>query len=1119
MALVHPSSQSSDASSQADDRAADRSSDRNGRPMAGSDTMALSQGLHVPRHFTRPEMHPFDEIEWDQRVSRITEPDGTIVFEMTDVEVPKTWSQLATDIIVSKYFRKAGLPADKSNGRGMETSARQVVTRLARTIRSMGEQWGYFASQADADSFEMELTHLLITQKGAFNSPVWFNCGLWHEYGIEGSGGNWYWDEDTQSLAESSSSYQHPQCSACFIQAVDDDLMSIFDLVKNEARLFKYGSGTGTNFSRIRGRQEHLSGGGTSSGLMSFLEVLDRAAGATKSGGTTRRAAKMVTLNMDHPEILDFIRWKAKEEKKVKALIDAGYSADFNGEAYKTVAGQNANNSVRINDRFMEAYLNGEDWHTTLRTTGEVCETFKAGELMEEVAQAAWACADPGVQFDDVINKWHTCLDTDRIYGSNPCSEYHFLDNTACNLASINLMKFAVPSDTVGVSLDIEGFRHACRIFFIAQEILVDFASYPTRDIAKNSHNYRPLGLGYANLGTLLMVSGIPYDSAESYATSAAITAIMTGHAYRTSSEMAAIRGPFAAYNNNRNSMLRVMNQHRDASYAIDAQHCPPELFSAATQDWDEAVALGEQYGYRNAQATVIAPTGTIGLLMDCDTTGIEPDFALVKWKKLAGGGYFKIVNQSLPRALAKLGYNEAQIQEIKTYILGHGMLEGAPHMGRQALEALGFSGEDIDKAYASVKNFTTFNEWTPGISTKQLLEAGMSPDAVHEVERYVNGTQTIEGAPHLKDEHLPVFDCANQCGEGVRFIDPMAHIKIMAATQPFISGAISKTVNMPHETTVDDIKNIYVESWRMGLKCVALYRDGSKHSQVLSGGKKKKEDSDDKADAKAETAVEEAPQQPTAPISLSSSQKIDPTLEAAETPTPQESLHWGQRRRLPQKRAGITVDASVAGHKVHVRTGDYKDGQLGEIFVDMFKEGAAYRSMVNCFAVAVSYGLQYGVPLEKFVDAFTFTRFEPAGMTDHPNVKMCTSVVDYIFRVLGMEYLGRTDFVQNPPTDASPVNVRMQRDESPTANLAHSVTLSPAEMAKEVPSRQTQLELDEVPVKSVTDPELASSMIRAESLKSMMGDAPLCSNCGNITQRNGSCYRCDNCGNSEGCS
>jgi ribonucleoside-diphosphate reductase alpha chain len=1033
------------------------------RPLIEKGLQASTEGLHFQRRFTRSEVNPLDEIEYEYRRSVITEPDGSIVFEMNQVEVPKTWSQLATDIIVSKYFRKAGV-----NG-GSETSARQVVHRISNTIAVHGTKKGYFASEADAKTFEAELAHLLITQKGAFNSPVWFNCGLWQQYGIEGSGGNWYWDETQDQVVETGNSYEHPQCSACFIQAVDDDLMSLFELAKNEARLFKFGSGTGTNFSKIRGRQEKLSGGGTSSGLMSFLEVLDRGAGATKSGGTTRRAAKMVTLNMDHPEIVDFINWKVKEEKKVAALIAAGYSADFNGEAYHTVAGQNSNNSVRISDAFMQAVLNDDAWQTTFRTTGEVCETYSAKALMKQISYAAWACADPGVQFDDITNDWHTCSNTDRIYGSNPCSEYHFLDNTACNLASINLLLFM---DSKTGQFDIEGFRHACRVFFTAQEIIVSMASYPTAEIAKNSYDYRPLGLGYANLGAYLMVNGIPYDSPESFSIAAAITGIMCGHGYKTSAEIAAVTGAFKGYAANKEPMLKVIGKHRDKAYDISSAHCPEALWKAAMQDWDEALELGQKYGYRNAQATVLAPTGTIGLLMDCDTTGIEPDFSLVKWKKLAGGGYFKIVNQALPRALSNLGYTQNQIQLIERYILGNGRLQGAPKMDVLSLKQSGFTDEQIQQAYDSVEATGNFNEWTMGITPKQLKEKGWTKSDLLALEIYVTGSQTVEGAPNLKDEHLPIFDCANRCGIGSRFIAPMAHIKIMAATQPFLSGAISKTVNLPNEATVEEIEQIYIDAWRMGLKCVALYRDGSKLSQVLNS-------------------------------SLSTEDTSDGD-EATQTSLLSPQLQRGDRRELPQKRQGLTIDTNIAGNKVYLRTGEYEDGRLGEIFIDMFKEGASYRSLLNCFAVSVSLGLQYGVPLEKFVNQFTFTRFEPSGFTDHPNVRNCTSILDYIFRVLGMEYLGETDYIQVKP-DVSSLRVN-------TLQTAETIPLS----------MQTMLPVPEIFESSAANqhaPKTNGHGAMNEHLKDLMGDAPPCDSCGNITVRNGSCYRCLSCGNSMGCS
>ncbi len=947
-----------------------------------------SKGLVVNRYFTKLEVNPFDDVRWTKRSSIIKEPDGSVVFEMHNIEVPESWSQLATDIVTQKYLRKAGVPESKGGKDGHEASVRQVIFRVAHTLRHAGEKMGYFASSEDAENFEADLTHLLVTQKGAFNSPVWFNCGLYQEYGITGSSGNWYWDPQTNSLKETTDAYSHPQCSACFIQSVDDDLMSIFELAKNEARLFKYGSGTGTNFSKIRGKQEKLSGGGTSSGLMSFLEVLDKGAGATKSGGTTRRAAKMVCLDIDHPEILDFIHWKVKEERKAGILIHhGGFEADFNGEAYHTVSGQNSNNSIRISDEFMQSYLESGKWSTKFRTNGEACDTYDARWLMRQIAEAAWNCADPGVQFDTTINAWHTSINTSKIYASNPCSEYMFLNDSACNLASLNLMKFT----NADGSFRVEDFQEAVHIFIIAQEIAVDFASYPTKVVAQNSHDYRPLGLGYANLGTLLMTNGIPYDSPKALAIAGAITSLMTGHAYKVSSEIAEVKGPFPGYEKNRVPTLKVMKQHRDAAHKIDSSLCPSELLKASQKAWSDAIANGEIHGYRNAQATVLAPTGTIGLLMDCDTTGVEPEFSLVKWKKLAGGGHFKIINQSVPEALRRIGYQDNQVTDIQNYILEKG---------------------------------------------------------------------TIEGAPNMKPEHLAIFDCANRCGEGVRFIDPMGHIRMMAATQPFISGAISKTVNLPNNVTVEDIEKIYVESWKLGLKAVALYRDGCKHSQPLSAGNSKKQDD-----------------------------QISPSTEAAKD---SEGMARGLRETLPMKRHGFTLETSVGGHKIFLRTGEYANGQLGEIFIDMYKEGAAYRSILNCFAIAVSIGLQYGVPLEKFVNSFTFTRFEPQGITDHPNIKICTSILDYIFRILGMEYTGRTDFVHLKPESLEALDRQESRQESsPPPQSVGAAAAKKRGTASDV----------------------------SEHLSEMMGDAPMCDLCGHITVRNGACYKCINCGNSMGCS
>lgn len=1064
------------------------------------ETAGLKGGLEFTRRFSHEGVRPLDAVEYTRRNSVITNPDGSVVFKMENVEVPKKWSQLATDIIVSKYFRKAGVPET-----GHETSARQVVTRIAHSIRQAGERLGgYFKSREDAQVFEEELLHMLITQKCAFNSPVWFNCGL-DQYGIEGSGGNWYWDHAMDTIQQTADAYSHPQCSACFIQSVRDDLMSIFDLVKAEARLFKYGSGTGSNFSAIRGRQEKLSGGGTSSGLMSFLEVFDRGAGATKSGGTTRRAAKMVCLNMDHPEIADFINWKVREEKKAKALIDAGYPSDFNGEAYRTIAGQNSNNSVRISDEFMKAYQEGGVWQTRLRTTGEVCETFKAEELMDKIAYAAWACADPGVQFDTTINRWHTSSNSGGINASNPCSEYMYLDDSACNLASINLMCFL---DEAG-NFDIEGYRHTARVFITAMEILVDFASYPTELIARNSHDYRPLGLGYANLGTLLMVQGIPYDSPQATAIGAALTAILTGHAYKTSAELATTKGPFPGYLKNREPMLKVIGMHRDAAYQISVKNCPADLLEAAHEDWDEALRLGKVSGYRNGQVTVIAPTGTIGLLMDCDTTGIEPDFALVKFKKLAGGGYFKIINQSVPQALKRLGYHVGEIQDIIDYVKGTSRLNGTPWINRETLREKGFKDEELNKIEAVLPaafdlSFP-FTKWILGeecfkrlgFKPEQydqpefsLLESlGFSKAEIDEANNVVCGMMTIEGAPHLKSEHLAIFDCANKCGKyGERFIEPMAHVRMMAAAQVFISGAISKTVNLPNESTVEDIKKIYVESWKLGLKAVALYRDGSKLSQPLNTKSRDRDKTEGKEKASALIHEEGA----------------------------------AKRMRLPKKRGGITVEARVGGQKVYLRTGEYEDGKLGEIFVDIHKEGAALRSIMNCFAIAVSLGLQHGVPLEEFVSVFTFTRFEPQGSVDHPNVKFATSIVDYIFRVLGMEYLGRTDFVQVQP-DASDLQIHSRK---PAAGITlehpdeknHGNGYEPKSLGASVVLPEAK-RLDIPALPQADKPTVGRSDALDEHLSNMMGDAPFCNSCGHVTVRSGSCYKCLNCGNSMGCS
>jgi ribonucleoside-diphosphate reductase alpha chain len=1059
---------------------------------------AKSDGIHVPRRFTTAGVDVFDSVKWDLRRTVISNPDGSTVFAMENIEVPASWSQLATDIVVSKYFRKAGVPGEP----GHETSVRQVVRRLAHTLRVSGEQQGgYFATTEDADAFEAELSYMLVHQIGAFNSPVWFNCGLYHEYGIQGSGGSFAVNLETNTVEMTTDSYSRPQVSACFIQSVTDDLMSIFELVKNEARVFKYGSGTGTNFSKLRGRMEKLSGGGTSSGLMSFLEVLDRGAGATKSGGTTRRAAKMVVLDMDHPEIVDFVQWKVREERKVAALVAAGYSSDFNGEAYATVAGQNSNNSVRVPDSFMQAVEKDGPWQTKFRTTGEVHQTMPARKLWRDIADAAWACADPGVQFDDTIQTWHTCKSTDRINATNPCSEFVFLDDTACNLASINLMKMRRDDG----SFDIEGYRHANRVFFLAQEIAVSFASYPTERIARNSEDYRPLGLGYANLGTLLMVEGLPYDSDAARTYAASITSMMTGEAYALSAEMAASKGAFAGYEKNRDSMMGVMKLHRDAARNIDATLAPRDMRSAAIESWDRAVAFGGLHGYRNAQATVLAPTGTIGLLMDCDTTGVEPDFALVKFKKLAGGGYFKIVNQSVPLALQRLGYDANAIDRIIRFAIGHGTLKGAPHINEDSLTAKGFTEREFEMFAKVLPNVldirmafgrgligdealtrlgvTMAEREKPGFNVLPFL--GFTDAQIEEANLFVCGTQTVEGAPGLKSQHLAVFDCANRCGpHSTRFIAPMGHVRMMGAVQPFISGAISKTVNLPNEATVDDVQGIYQESWKLGLKAVALYRDGCKMSQPLATSTKKK---------KEEPA---------------------PAAAAPEQAGP-DKLH---RRRLPRRRHGFTQEARIAGHKVFLRTGEYEDGKLGEIFIDMHKEGAAFRSMMNCFAIAVSMGLQYGVPLEDLVDQFCFTRFEPHGRVEgHDNIKVATSVIDYVFRVLGYEYLDRTDLAH--VIDEAPQGQLLRRPHATDVPVGKEVRIVAAAAAAAATDASPAK-----PVMVATASRLADSKdagtesIMAQNKKNL-GDAPACDTCGHITIRNGTCYKCVNCGNSMGCS
>jgi ribonucleoside-diphosphate reductase alpha chain len=1110
-----------------------------------------NKGLEFNRYFTKEGIKPEDLFEYEFRTSVIKNPTGDVVFELKNVEVPKSWSQVATDILAQKYFRKTGVP-QPDGSLGAETSIKQVAHRLANCWMQWGLDYNYFASSQDAKVFYDELVYMIIGQYAAPNSPQWFNTGLHTSYGITGSPqGHYFVDPKTEKLEKSTSAYERPQPHACFILSVKDDLVNdggIMDLWVREARIFKYGSGVGSNFSDIRGANESLSGGGHSSGLMSFLKVGDRAAGAIKSGGTTRRAAKMVVLNIDHPEIEEFINWKVEEEKKVAALIAAGYASDYEGEAYRTVSGQNSNNSVRITNDFMDAVNTNSDWNLIARTTGKPIKTLKAKKLWDDIAYAAWACADPGLQFDTTINEWHTCPEGGRINASNPCSEYMFLDDTACNLASVNLRKLF---DEETNTFDVVGFEHACRIWTVVLEISVLMAQFPSPEVAQNSYDYRTLGLGYANLGSILMLAGIPYDSDEAQAICGAVSAIMTGTSYATSAEMAQHFGAFNKYPENREHMLRVIRNHRYAAYdasendyeglgvkpqGIKAQFCPEYLLSAACGAWDKALQVGEKYGYRNAQTTVIAPTGTIGLVMDCDTTGIEPDFALVKFKKLSGGGYFKIINQSVPLALKNLGYEDFQIQAIVDYAKGKATLEGAPHINHDTLRAKGFKPADIEtieKGLPSAFQIDfVFNSYTLGEETLQrlgfkpeqyndmnfnLLRAlGYTKEQIAATNLYVCGTMTVEGAPYLRDEHLPVFDCANRCGEiGQRFIHPHGHIRMMAAAQPFISGAISKTINMPHEATVEEVQECYNLSWSMGIKANALYRDGSKLSQPLSNKSDSKEEDETPEATTAEEKVAFSLDQLTEEQVLQAA--MDIISKSTDTNFKRQLSRVVERKKLPSKRQGFTQKAAVGGQTIFVRTGNYQDGTLGEIFVDIHKEGASFRSIMNCFAIAVSVGLQYGVPLEEFVDKFVFTRFEPSGMVDgHPNIKNSTSIVDYIFRLLAYEYLDRSDLVQIP--DAEPKAVVQAPNTVKPYNTESAPDTYTANLAEPKPVYAEKVTVDEKDTRrlNTTQPELDGVQ---EHLKNMMGDAPSCNVCGHITIRNGTCYKCLNCGNSMGCS
>ncbi len=1223
--------------------------------------------MRIERRYTAEGQSPYADIEFCNATSEIRNPDGSVVFRLENIQVPKQFSQVASDILAQKYFRKAGVPAklkaveentipswlwrktadDKALNKlpkdkrfGSETDSRQVFDRLAGTWTYWGWKGGYFDSEADAQAFYDELRYMLATQKVAPNSPQWFNTGLHWAYGIDGpSQGHHYVDFETGKLTRSATAYEHPQPHACFIQSVDDDLVNengIMDLWVREARLFKYGSGTGTNFSSLRASGERLAGGGKSSGLMSFLKIGDRAAGAIKSGGTTRRAAKMVVVDIDHPDIEEFVTWKVHEEQKVAAIVTGSkvcqkhlqavmkacvncegsgddcfdpkknpalkremraakkamvpenyiqrvvqfarqgyktiefptYNTDWDSEAYLTVSGQNSNNSVRVTDGFLKAVTADGEWDLIGRIDGETKKTIKAAELWEQIGYAAWASADPGLQYHTTINEWHTCPQGGEIRASNPCSEYMFLDDTACNLASLNLLQFRQDDG----QFDFDKFEHATRLWQIVLEISVMMAQFPSKQIAELSYEYRTTGLGYANIGGLLMTSGIAYDSDEGRALCGAITAIMTGVCYATSAEMAGELGAFPRYEENAKDMLRVIRNHRRAAHSdtqgyeklstlpvpLDAANCPQaDLVERARLAWDKALELGEKHGYRNAQTTVIAPTGTIGLVMDCDTTGIEPDFALVKFKKLAGGGYFKIINRAVPEALRALGYSEAEIGEIEAYAVGHGSIAQAPAINEASLKAKGFDDEALEKLAGALGSAFdikfVFNRWTLGddlltgklgVSAEQLEDMefdllshmGFSKADIEAANTHVCGAMTLEGAPHLKEEHYPVFDCANPCGRiGKRFLSVDSHIKMMAAAQPFISGAISKTINMANTASVEDCKDAYMLSWKLGLKANALYRDGSKLSQPLNA-QLLEDDEDD-----AEDTVDDILAQPQAARAEAVAERVvERIVERAVR----------NREKLPNRRKGYTQKASVGGHKVYLTTGEYEDGRIGEIFIDMHKEGAAFRSLMNNFAIAISLGLQYGVPLEEYVDAFTFTRFEPAGMVmGNDAIKNATSILDYIFRELAVSYLGRNDLAHVPPealdsaTSTSRSSAEGQGDEGGPAIVSHGLVRGQTEKFRLVPGGDPAVQLagaitaqsDAIATAfqrggeatatatvgtatpAAAQPSVASQVAQAR-MKGYEGES--CAECGNFTMvRNGTCLKCDTCGSTSGCS
>ncbi len=1098
--------------------------------------------------FTTPGSDPLEEVTYDRRVSRITNPNGSVVFEMEGAEVPADWSQVATDIVVSKYFRKAGVPQLDAQGNpqldeqgkpvlGPERSVKQVVRRLAGCWRFWGETHGYFETAQDAQAFEDELCHMLVHQMAAPNSPQWFNTGIHYAYGITGPAqGHYYCDPKTGVVRKSEDAYTHPQPHACFIQSVKDDMVNeggIMDLWIREARLFKFGSGTGTDFSNLRGEGEPLSGGGKSSGLMSFLRIGDRAAGAIKSGGTTRRAAKMVSLKLDHPDIEEFINWKVNEEKKVAAMVAAGYDSDFNGEAYQTVSGQNSNNSVRVQDEFFQAVERDGDWHlywrTELRKAAAEgrdpvpCKTLKARALWDKIGYAAWACADPGVQYDTTINDWHTCPADGRINASNPCSEYMFLDDTACNLASLNLLKFF---DQEHGTFETERYIHAVRLWTIVLEISVLMAQFPSREIAELSYKFRTLGLGYANLGAILMRMGIPYDSEKGRAICGALTAILTGESYATSAEMAEKLGPFPGYQKNRDHMLRVMRNHRRAAYdasvkeyeglhvppvGIDQRACPADLLLAAQDAWDRALDQGEKHGYRNAQVTVIAPTGTIGLLMDCDTTGVEPDFALVKFKKLAGGGYMKIANQSVGPALGALGYSDMQVRDIMRYVMGTLSLEGAPHVNRQTLKEKGFTDQDIaavEKVLPGVFQLGfAFNRYTLGEealkrlgltegeiqdpSLNLLKRLGFTEEQVEEATDSVCGHMTVEGAPHLRSEHLPVFDCANKCGKlGQRFISAEGHIRMMAAAQPFISGAISKTINLPNEATVEDIKNAYFLSWKLALKANALYRDGSKMSQALNT----------KADKKASTSS----------ASTDAEKIVERIVEKIVV------KEVARRRKLPAERMAITHKFDISGHEGYITVGLYEDGQPGEIFVRMNKEGSTISGIMNALTLSLSMNFQYGVPLDVICQKLAHTRFEPAGFTRNTEIPMVKSITDYLARWLALKFLPKEKAMQLHNRDLVE-KAYLEGTKSREVFVMHLPVVDEGAQAA-MPTVTEETVTDQPSLLEEDEADTGASDLENAKLQGYTGS--VCSSCGSTKmKRNGSCELCLDCGLTSGCS